>query len=113
MLQIKGPFSIFTISYKDIFNFSADGNYEVVWQPNVLLHHDGSILWMSPAIYESSCAIDVEYFPFDEQECEMKFGSWAFDASRVGLMSFYSLKYQSLMELISRLSGREYNEKCK
>ena len=38
---------------------------------------------MPPAVYESSCAIDVEYFPFDEQECEMKFGSWAFDASKV------------------------------
>ncbi|VDD76089.1 unnamed protein product [Mesocestoides corti] len=71
-----------------LFN-NADGNYEVVWQPNLLVHHDGSILWMPPAVYESSCAIDVEYFPFDEQECEMKFGSWAFDATRIS-MGFYS-----------------------
>ena len=27
--------------------------------------------------------IDVQYFPFDEQECEMKFGSWTYDGFQV------------------------------
>ncbi|VDK31956.1 unnamed protein product [Taenia asiatica] len=80
-----------------LFN-NADGNYEVVWQPNLLVHHDGSILWMPPAVYESSCAIDVEYFPFDEQECEMKFGSWAFDASRISLGFYSSLDFVDLSD---------------
>ncbi|KAM7538052.1 hypothetical protein Aperf_G00000059745 [Anoplocephala perfoliata] len=80
-----------------LFN-NADGNYEVVWQPNLLLRHDGSILWMPPAVYESSCAIDVEYFPFDEQECEMKFGSWAFDASRISMGFYSSLKFVDLSD---------------
>ncbi len=76
-----------------LFPFSADGNYEVVWRPNLLLHYDGSILWMPPAVYESSCAIDVEYFPFDEQECEMKFGSWAFDATKVRGLSISDMSF--------------------
>ncbi|KAH9282768.1 Acetylcholine receptor subunit beta-like 1 [Echinococcus granulosus] len=80
-----------------LFN-NADGNYEVVWQPNLLVHYDGSILWMPPAVYESSCAIDVEYFPFDEQECEMKFGSWAFDASRISLGFYSSLDFVDLSD---------------
>lgn len=42
-----------------------------------------NILWVPPAIYKSSCTIDVKYFPFDEQVCEMRFGSWTFDAHQV------------------------------
>ncbi|VDL89003.1 unnamed protein product [Schistocephalus solidus] len=80
-----------------LFN-NADGNYEVMWQPNVLVHYDGSILWMPPAIYESSCTIDVEYFPFDEQECEMKFGSWTYDASQVTLGWYSGQEFADLSD---------------
>lgn len=39
--------------------------------------------WKPPAIYKSSCEIDVEYFPFDEQTCVLKFGSWTYDGFKV------------------------------
>jgi len=41
--------------------------------------------WKPPAIYKSSCEIDVEYFPFDEQTCVLKFGSWTYDGFKVRL----------------------------
>jgi len=63
---------------------SADGKYEVSYKSNVVLSHTGEVLWIPPAIYQSSCTIHVEYFPFDEQECEMKFGSWTFNGDQVG-----------------------------
>ena len=64
---------------------SADGKYEVSYKPNVVIYNNGKILWIPIAIYQSSCIINVEYFPFDEQECEMQFGSWTFNAEQVTL----------------------------
>ena len=61
------------------------------YKPSVVISNDGNVLWIPPAIYKSSCRIDVKYFPFDEQECEMKFGSWTFNGDQVGL-TFYEEK---------------------
>ena len=47
------------------------------------LYHDGLVKWEPPAIFKSSCDIDVRYFPFDEQTCWLKFGSWTFDGFQV------------------------------
>uniref|UniRef100_A0A914GSF3 Uncharacterized protein n=1 Tax=Globodera rostochiensis TaxID=31243 RepID=A0A914GSF3_GLORO len=45
-----------------LFN-NADGNYEVSFMSNVIIRDNGDMLWVPPAIYKSSCIIDVEYFP--------------------------------------------------
>lgn len=47
------------------------------------LHYTGEVVWKPPAIYKSSCKINVEWFPFDEQSCDMKFGSWTYDGRQV------------------------------
>ena len=69
----------------NIFNlFSADGNFEVTLATKATLYAEGKVEWKPPAIYHSSCEMDVEYFPFDEQTCIMKFGSWTYDGTQVG-----------------------------
>ncbi|KFM77607.1 Acetylcholine receptor subunit alpha-like 1, partial [Stegodyphus mimosarum] len=68
---------------------NADGNYEVTIMTKAILHFDGQVIWKPPAIYKSSCGIDVEYFPFDEQTCFMKFGSWTYDGYTVDLKHKY------------------------
>ena len=49
------------------------------------LKYNGDVKWTPPAIYKSSCEINVEWFPFDEQNCDMKFGSWTYDARQVSV----------------------------
>nr|ADF56015.1 nicotinic acetylcholine receptor non-alpha subunit 29.4 [Trichostrongylus colubriformis] len=67
-----------------LFN-NADGNYEVSFMCNVVINHHGDMLWVPPAIYKSSCIIDVEFFPFDEQVCTLVFGSWTYNESEIKL----------------------------
>ncbi|KYM80416.1 Acetylcholine receptor subunit alpha-like 1 [Atta colombica] len=64
---------------------TADGNYEVTIMTKAILNHTGRVTWKPPAIYKSFCEINVEYFPFDEQTCFMKFGSWTYDGYTVDL----------------------------
>lgn len=33
----------------------------------------------SSGIFMSTCNVDVRWFPFDIQRCELKFGSWTYD----------------------------------
>jgi len=64
---------------------NADGNFEVTLSTKATLKANGLVEWKPPAIYHSSCEMDVEYFPFDEQTCVMKFGSWTYDGFQVDL----------------------------
>ena len=64
--------------------FSADSNYEVTLMTKTTVLYNGAITWQPPAIYKSSCAIDVEYFPYDEQTCFLKMGSWTYSGFQVG-----------------------------
>ncbi|VDD88390.1 unnamed protein product [Enterobius vermicularis] len=79
-----------------LFN-NADGNYEVSFKPNVVIEYTGQMLWVPPAIYKSSCIIDVEFFPFDEQQCHMNFGSWTYNENEIKL-DFVEGAYMDISE---------------
>lgn len=67
---------------------NVEGTYDVSMLTKALLYSNGSVFWSPPAVYKSSCDIDVEHFPFDEQNCSLKFGSWTHDSSRLDLYPF-------------------------
>ncbi|KAK8400692.1 hypothetical protein O3P69_002469 [Scylla paramamosain] len=59
---------------------NADSQYNnAILSTNIIVTSDGNVTWLSSAIFRSSCSINVEYFPFDEQKCVMKFASWTYD----------------------------------
>ncbi|GAB6031197.1 Acetylcholine Receptor [Chamberlinius hualienensis] len=64
---------------------NADGHYVVTTMTKAIIYYNGTVVWKPPAIFKSYCEIDVKYFPFDQQQCFMKFGSWTYDGSLVDL----------------------------
>jgi hypothetical protein len=64
---------------------SADGDYQITTKTKATIHFDGKIIWEPPMIYKSYCAINIEYYPFDIQDCYMKFGTWTFDGNLINL----------------------------
>ncbi|XP_061559249.1 acetylcholine receptor subunit epsilon isoform X2 [Phycodurus eques] len=65
---------------------NIDGKFDVAYYANVLISNDGSIYWLPPAIYRSTCAIEINYFPFDYQNCTLAFRSQTYSANEVDLI---------------------------
>uniref|UniRef100_A0A8C0EB62 Neurotransmitter-gated ion-channel ligand-binding domain-containing protein n=1 Tax=Bubo bubo TaxID=30461 RepID=A0A8C0EB62_BUBBB len=55
---------------------SADERFSATFHTNVLVNYSGSCQYIPPGILKSTCYIDVCWFPFGVQKCDLKFGSW-------------------------------------
>ncbi|CAN9513610.1 unnamed protein product [Ophioblennius macclurei] len=58
---------------------SAHDKFDATFKTNVLVNSSGYCEYLPPGIFVSTCNVDVRWFPFDIQRCELKFGSWTFD----------------------------------
>lgn len=47
------------------------------------LKYNGYTQWFAPTEIHSICKIDITFFPFDEQFCTLKFGSWTYTESQL------------------------------
>ncbi|XP_070572736.1 neuronal acetylcholine receptor subunit beta-4-like [Ptychodera flava] len=67
-----------------LYNY-ADGTYGADFAAKAVVSYDGLVYHVPPAIFKSPCSIDIEYFPFDEQRCQMKFGTWSYSGKQIYL----------------------------
>ena len=58
-----------------------------MYKNKVSVSSNGSCAWYKPVRLKTICALDVSYFPFDDQECHFKFGSWTLDASKIDMIA--------------------------
>uniref|UniRef100_A0AAF5DI52 Uncharacterized protein n=1 Tax=Strongyloides stercoralis TaxID=6248 RepID=A0AAF5DI52_STRER len=76
---------------------------ELIWLPDIILYnnaggtpwvrtitkvdlyYNGTIIWEPPFIYDSVCSINTKWFPYDEQTCGFKFGSWSYSSLEVDI----------------------------
>ncbi|XP_060888989.1 neuronal acetylcholine receptor subunit alpha-2-like [Labrus mixtus] len=85
--SIRVPSELIWVPDIVLYN-NADGEFAVTHMTKAHLFHTGRVRWVPPAIYKSSCSIDVTFFPFDQQSCKMKFGSWTYDRAKIDLEPF-------------------------
>ncbi|NWT63435.1 ACHD protein, partial [Erythrocercus mccallii] len=62
-----------------------DGLFEVAYYCNVLIYNTGYVYWLPPAIFRSTCLINVDFFPFDWQNCSLRFRSLAYSALDINM----------------------------
>ncbi|CAD5124154.1 DgyrCDS12454 [Dimorphilus gyrociliatus] len=72
----------------DIVLYNNADTQEKQHLESVTVAHFGLVRWIPPAIYKSSCQIEMRNFPFDTQTCFFKFGSWVYDGHKLDLV-FY------------------------
>ncbi|KAK5601029.1 hypothetical protein CRENBAI_005264, partial [Crenichthys baileyi] len=65
---------------------NIDGQFDVAYYANVLISSNGWMYWLPPAIYRSTCAIEITYFPFDYQNCTLVFRSQTYSANELDLI---------------------------
>ena len=83
--------------------FTDSGMGESIWVPDIYLYNtaenplselnsgrvkiynDGYILWSRPGMIKSTCTFDLTSFPYDEQNCYLKFGSWSYHGDELNL----------------------------
>ena len=92
--------------YSNITTINLDTNIDFdnyIWTPDIYLYNtaekpmseldyskanvysNGDIFWSRPGLIKSTCIFDLTYFPFDQQKCKLKFGSWAYDKTMIFL----------------------------
>lgn len=54
-------------------------------ETNLLLYFSGMLLWYSPIVLRAQCEMNLSNWPYDEQNCYFKFGSWTHDGLSINL----------------------------
>ena len=71
------------------------------------LYNDGSIMYSKPGIFKYSCSLDLKKFPFDKQNCTMKFGNWVYSNDYVYLKPYDDVNKQ--VDILSSFSHSEWD----
>ncbi|KAG7221755.1 hypothetical protein INR49_029138 [Caranx melampygus] len=56
----------------------TDERFDATFHTNIFVSPTGICSYIPPGIFKSTCHIDVRWFPFDVQKCDLKFGSWTY-----------------------------------
>ncbi|XP_042221624.1 neuronal acetylcholine receptor subunit alpha-10-like [Homarus americanus] len=62
---------------------NADDYTRGYMQSKAMVGYEGKVFWPPPTKFRSTCPVDVTYFPFDDQTCILKLGSWIYDGFQV------------------------------
>jgi len=76
-------YGLWPVVIKRMYHVSVEDFTDSPMQSKAMVTHEGVVFWPPPVKLRSSCKVDITYFPFDDQKCELKFGSWTYDGFQV------------------------------
>jgi len=68
-----------------LYNAAGDGEQGREMRTLIQVDYQGNVTLLTQAIYMSKCTIDVTYYPFDAQRCNLKFASWTTEVTRINI----------------------------
>nr|KAG5694689.1 hypothetical protein BaRGS_010015 [Batillaria attramentaria] len=70
----------------DIVLYNSVDDYTSGYMPSLaMVYNDSRVFWGPVIRFRSSCKIDITFFPFDDQICNLKLGSWAYNGFQVNV----------------------------
>merc|ERR1712130_125804 len=69
----------------EVYNLVSKKALRREGEDQVVLRSDGSINWIPPYLLTTTCKTDHTWFPFDQQKCRIKFGSWSCSSDKIDL----------------------------
>uniref|UniRef100_A0A1I8AIF5 Neur_chan_LBD domain-containing protein n=1 Tax=Steinernema glaseri TaxID=37863 RepID=A0A1I8AIF5_9BILA len=64
---------------------SASEEFDKKFASNIVVYSNGTVNWIPPGVFKLSCVINIVWFPWDQQHCTLKFGSWTYDGYKLEL----------------------------
>ncbi|XP_037803553.1 acetylcholine receptor subunit alpha-1-A-like [Penaeus monodon] len=76
------------IWYPDVILYNtADSNYRNgIINTNAIISYTGEVELVSHVMFQSTCEVDIEWYPFDQQDCKLHFASWTYDMTKILLI---------------------------
>ncbi|XP_078376550.1 neuronal acetylcholine receptor subunit alpha-3-like isoform X2 [Oculina patagonica] len=59
---------------------------------DVAVNHKGNCVWSGPATFKVNCRMEIKDWPFDEQKCELAFGSYTYGKNLLKIKLFRDRK---------------------
>ena len=70
-----------------LYNTASDPMSELAYT-KATVDHNGKVLLSRPGIITSTCNFNLNNFPYDEQRCTLKFGSWSMNSEKLNLSMY-------------------------
>uniref|UniRef100_A0AC34F3F2 Uncharacterized protein n=1 Tax=Panagrolaimus sp. ES5 TaxID=591445 RepID=A0AC34F3F2_9BILA len=86
---------------------NADGEPHISIMSDAIVYYTGMVVWKPPSIYKSFCTIDITYYPYDIQSCQMKFGGWSYNGFLLDITQLPS-RPEDVIETRYDELGRDY-----
>ena len=64
---------------------SANEDFDATYPSHLIVQSNGEVSQIPPGLFKSTCEVDITWFPFDEQTCILKFGTWTNHEALVNL----------------------------